>query len=224
MNIPRRVVVPLFFAVVILFAGILFWPFIQANIIQPTALVVWLLLRLLVLSIDQKYYWAAIIFVVLVFLYRVLPQHESIISSEEPDDSNETINTLGYWRNVFLYVDDRVHDEKTLKRELARLMTSIYASKQRTSTHFEVYDALQRGEIPLPRYIHTFLFPEESQESRHPIKKFLQFIQKAPRQWMRQWTGQDTAERYRMIDEVLCFMETSLEIKNDERESNPNKH
>ena len=75
MNISRRSVVSILFAAVILFVGVLFWPFILTNIINPTALVVWLLLRLLVLSIHQKYYWTAIIFVVLVFLYRLLPQH-----------------------------------------------------------------------------------------------------------------------------------------------------
>ena len=224
MNVSRRVAVSILFAAVILFVGVLFWPFILTNIINPTALVVWLLLRLLVLSIHQKYYWTAIIFVVLVFLYRLLPQHETIISSEEPVDSNETTNTMGYWRSVFLYIDGGIHDDKTLKRGLARLLTSLYASKQRTPTNFEVYDALQRGDIPLPEHIHAFLFPQEPTVPGRPIKRLLQFIQKAPRQWLRQWTGQDIAERYQMIDEVLCFMETSLEIKNDERKSIPNKY
>ena len=31
--------------------------------------------------------------------------------------------------------------------------------------------ALQQGEIPLPEHIHTFLFPEEPQESKRSIKK-----------------------------------------------------
>jgi hypothetical protein len=224
MNLSRRVVVAILFAVILLFVGILFWPFILTSIIQPMALVIWLLLRLLVLSIHQKYYWAAIIFAVLVFIFRLLPQNEPRASLEEPGNSNEALNTMGYWRSIFLHTGGNTSDDKNLKRGLAQLLTSIYTSKLRASTNFEIYDALQRGEIPLPEHIHTFLFPEETQVSRNPIKRFLQFTQTVPRQWMRKWTGQDAAERYKMIDEVLCFMETSLEVNNDERESNANKH
>lgn len=224
MNLSRRVVVSILFAAILLFAGILFWPFILTNIIQPMALVIWLLLRLLVLSVHQKYYWAAIIFVVLFFVFRLLPQNELRISSEGPGNSNEAINTMGYWRGIFLHTEGNASDDKNLKRGLAHLLTSIYASNLRASTNFEIYDALQRGEIPLPEHIYTFLFPEETQVSRNPIKRFFQFAQTAPRQWMQKWTGRDMVERYQMIDEVLHFMETSLEINHDKRESNPNKH
>lgn len=224
MNLTRRMVGSILFATILLFVGILFWPFILTNIIQPIALVIWLLLRLLVLSIHQQYYWAMAIFAVLVFIFRLLPQNEISVSLEEPGNANETLNTMGYWRSIFLHTGGNTSDDKNLKRGLAQLLTSIYTSKLRASTNFEIYDSLQRGEIPLPERVHTFLFPEETQVSRNPIKRFLQFIQTAPRQWIRKWTGRDVAERYQMIDEVLCFMETSLEINNDEQESNPNKH
>jgi hypothetical protein len=168
------------------------------------------------LSIDQKYFWAAIIFAVLVFLYRLLPRGESTIPSGEFVDSNETTNTIRYWRSVFLYTEDSVRDNKNLKRGLAHILTSLYASKQHTSTSYGVYDALQKGEIPLPEHIHTFLFPEEPQKSGQSIKKLLQSIRKTSRKWIRRWTGQEVAEHYQLIDEVLCFMETSLEMKNDE--------
>jgi hypothetical protein len=105
-----------------------------------------------------------------------------------------------------------------------RLLTSLYASKQSTSNDFRVYEALQQGRIPLPENIQTFLFPAEPQESGGPIKRLLQSIQKTPRKWMHQWTGQEKAEYYRMIDEVLDFVETSLEIKNDDRKFTHNEH
>jgi hypothetical protein len=41
----------------------------------------------------------------------------------------------------------------------------------------------------------------------------LQSIEKTPRKWIRQWTGREKTEHYQMIDEVLSFMEASLEIK-----------
>ena len=41
---------------------------------------------------------------------------------------------------------------------------------------------------------------------------------------MRRWTGQETAEHYRMIDETLSFIEKSMEMKNDDGKFTPSKY
>ena len=215
MNISKRMVISILVTAIILFAGMLFWPFILSNIIKPIALVVWVLLRILVLSIDQKYFWMAIVFVAVFFLFRLLPQEQPVVESDTYLETNATIKSIGYWRILLTYNDQNIREEKILRRELLQLLTSLYASKQHSSTNFDIYDALQRGEIPLPENIRTFLFSDEPYESKGVIKKFFQAVQKTPRKWIRQWTGQEKAEHYRTIDEVLCFIETSLEIKND---------
>lgn len=224
MKFSRRVVISLLVGGIVLFVGLLFWPFILNNIIEPTAVAVWLLLRILVLSIDQKYFWYAAIFLAVIFLFRLLHQEQPPIQSVAYLDTNATILNIRYWRVLFTYNDQDVRGEKILKRELTRLVTSLYASKQNTSNDFRVYDALQQGRIPLPENIHTFLFSAEPQGSGGPIKRLLQSIQKTPRKWIRQWTGQEKAEYYRMIDEVLDFVETSLEIKNDDRKFTHHEH
>ena len=215
MNISRRVDISILVTAIALFVGMLFWPFILNNIIQPIALVGWILLRVLFLSIDQKYFWTAVILVVVIFLFRLLPYEQPELRSDSFPIENATITTIGYWRILLTYHDQNVRDEKTLKRELIHLMTSLYASKQRTAAKFDIYEALQQGEIPLPEHIHSFLFSEESRESGRWIKKFFHSLQKTPRKWIRQWTGQEKAERDRIIDETLSFMEATLEIKND---------
>jgi hypothetical protein len=224
MNISRRVALSFLMAAIVLFVGMLFWPFILNNIIKPTALVLWLLLRILVLSVDQKYFWYAAIFVAVIFLWRLLPKEQSAIQSEAHRETNATIINIRYWRVLFTYNGQDVRDEKILKRELMHLLTTLYASKQSTSNNFGIYDALQQGEIPLPEHIHTFLFPAEPQELGGPIKRFIQSMQKTPRKWINQWTGQEQAEHYRLINEVLDFVETSLEIKNDDRKFTDHVH
>jgi hypothetical protein len=224
MKTSKRVGISLLMGAIVLFVGLLFWPFIRTNILEPTAVALWLLLRILVLSIDQKYFWYAPIFLAVIFLFRLLHQESPSIQEAAHSDTNTTILNIGYWRVLFTYSDQDVRDEKILKRELMRLLTSLYASKQSTSNDFHVYEALQGGKIPLPENIHTFLFPAESQESGGPIKRLLQSIQKTLRKWIRQWTGREKAEYYRMIDEVLDFVETSLEIKNDDRTFTHNEH
>jgi hypothetical protein len=228
-RLSRALVIGGFFLLVILFVGLLFWPFILNEIIKPTSLAVWVLLRIFVLSVDQEYYWVAIIFITSIFLYlRLLPPSHSTMQSEDFQHSNATMRTLDYWRGLFNLIDQRVQDDKMLKRELARLLLSHYATKQHTLANFRLYDALQQGKIPLPEQIHAFLFPEESQPVGHSfvmhIRELVQSIRNAPRKWIRRWTGQETAERYRMIDEILCLMETSLEMKNDDGKFNSHQH
>jgi hypothetical protein len=83
---------------------------------------------------------------------------------------------------------------------------------------------LQQGKIPLPENIHNFLFPQEPPVSDGPLKKFFQSVRETPRGWIRRWTGQGKAEHFQMINEVLNFMETSLEINNDARNRSQNRH
>ncbi len=224
MNISRRAVISIIFITSILLAGVLFWPFVFKNILEPLALVAWLFLRIFVLSIGQSYYWAVIIFVALIFLYRLLSRSQTTPAPEESLESNETINTIGLWRSRFMLNSAYPNDDKSLRRELAHLLASLYVSKLRGLSNFEVYAALEDGKIPLPEHIHTFLFPEERQESGSSLTKIIQSIRRTPRKWIRQWTGQEKAEKYQTIEEVLCLMETFLEIKNDDGKSIPNKH
>jgi hypothetical protein len=224
MKFSRRVVVAILSTLIILLLGMFFWPFIFNEIITPISLVVWLLLRILVLSIDQKYLWAAVILAVLVFLYRLLPQGQETFLPDDFPDTNATLKTIEYWRSLFTLTEHNLRDEKSLKKELIRQLLLLYATKQRTSADFRLYESLQRGELPLPEQIHAFLFPEEPKEAGRSLKQLLNFLKNAPREWIRHWTGQDIAEHYRIIDETLNFMETALEMKNDAENFNPNQH
>jgi hypothetical protein len=225
MNISRRLVIAVFFLLIISFVGLLFWPFTFNKIITPISLVVWTLLRVFVLSIDQKYYWVAIILITSFFLYRRLPPLSyPAVQAEDDGDPNATMKTINYWRSLCNPADQYIQENKTLKKNLARLLLALYATKQHTSADFRLYDALQQGTIPIPERIHALLFPTESQQKGHSFKKLVQSIRNTPRKWMRHWTGQDTAEDYLMLDEILSFMETSLEMKNDDGIYQPHQH
>jgi hypothetical protein len=225
----RALVIGVFSLLIILFVGLLFWPFILNEIIRPTSLAVWVLVRIFILSLDQKYYWVAIVFIAAIFLFlRLLPPAHSTVESEDSQHLNVTMRTLDYWRSLLNLIDHRVQDDEMLKKELARLLLSLYATKQHTLADFRLYDALQQGEVPLPEQIYAFLFPKEPQPVGRSfianIRRLVQSIRNTPRKWIRRWTGQETAERHRLIDETLCFLETSLEMKNDDGKFNPHQH
>jgi hypothetical protein len=222
MKISRRMIGIIFFISIILLVGTLFWPFVLNKIIEPTSLAIWLLLRIFVLSIDQKYYWGAIIFVIAIFLFRLLPQNQIDIQSDNFLESNAAIKNVEYWRVLFTQTGQSIQDEETLKRELTRLLLSFYASKHCTSTNFLLYESLQRGELPLPVHIHKFLFSDKPKKTKWSLNQFIQSVGTAARKWIRRWTGQEAAEYYRMIDDVLSFMERAMEMKNDDGKLNQN--
>jgi hypothetical protein len=224
-NISKRLVIGVFLLLIILFVGLLFWPFIFNNILTPVSLAVWVLLRIFVLSIDQKYYWGAIIFMTAFFLYRrLVPPPPPTMPAEDFQNSNEIMRTIDYWRSLLTLTDQNIQAGKTFKEELARLVLSVDPTNQRALPYYQLYKALQQGEIPIPDHIHAFLFSAESQKRWRSLKKLVQFIRSTPRRWLRRWTGQELAEHYRMINETLSFIETSLEMKNDDGKLNPNKH
>jgi hypothetical protein len=200
-------------AATVLLVGLLFWPFILEGIIKPAALVAWILLRTLVLSVDQEYFWFILIFVAGFFLFRVLSHARETEQPEVFPEMSATLANIEYWRVRFAGSPHNPWDEKTLKKDLLYLLVSFYAANQNTSVHFEIYQDLELGVIPLPRPIHEFLFSQGPRKPDHSPAGWLRSARETPRKWIRRWTGQEKAEQYRRIAEVLSFMENSLEIK-----------
>lgn len=224
MKLSRRAVISLLVAAIVLFLGMLFWPFLLKNVIEPIALFLWLLLRILVLSIHQKYFWYALIFAAFLVLVRLLPEEQPVTGPQVYPETNATMNKIRFWRSLCMYTGHSVQEQETLKKELIHLLTSFYAADRRTSNNFGIYRALQQGEIPLPEEIHTFLFSQAPPESGGRIRSYFKLIRKTFRTRIRQWKGQERAEHFRSIEEVLHFMETSLEINYDGQTLSQHKH
>ena len=223
MHRSKRFALAFLVMAILLFLGLLFWPFVLQSIIQPAALVLWLLLRILVLGIHQKYFWYAVIFAAVLVLWRILRQSQAELPSQPSFEINTTMTHIGHWRSLFLYNRQDLLEDKTLKRQLTQLLTALYALKQGMPNNFHIDDALQQGAIPLPERIHAFLFPPQP-GSGGPLKKFLESVRKTSRRWIRQWRGQEKTEHYERIEEVLDFLETSLEINYDDHRHSQTNH
>jgi hypothetical protein len=97
-------------AAIVLFLGMLFWPFIVNNIIRPTALVLWFLLRILVLSIHQKYFWYTLILAAFILLLRFLPREQTDLQPNAYPETNTAIATIEYWRSLFIFYGQSIRD------------------------------------------------------------------------------------------------------------------
>ena len=160
------------------------------------------------------------IFVVFFFIYRLFLPIRPDVQSEDFLNLNATMGAIDNWRSLFTLINFDAVYRRNLKRELAGLLLSHFATRQRASADYSLYEALQRGEIPIPAHIHDFLFSEETQRAGWSFKELIQSIRNTPSKWIRRWTGQETAQHYKMINEVLNFLEISLETKNDEGKFN----
>ena len=213
MKQPRRLIITSLFLAGVLLLAQVFSPFMLNDILMSTALTVWMLMRIFILSIDQQVYWLGLAVAALFALSRYSIQH-LLLEDSEPLPKNDLIHTdIDLWKSYFTsYALDK-NERFIVKRELTRLLVSLYASKHGVTANFMVADDLRSGEIPLPEEIHAFLFEEVRKQTRRSFKQILLDLWLAPRGWMDERSGRRRAEYYRNVGEVLNFIETSLEVK-----------
>jgi hypothetical protein len=216
MSRSKRITGIAMLGLLLLAAGVLFWPFLLTEVIRPVAQVAWLFLRLFVLSIDQRFYWMVLILGVVVLIVRLASRAQTEAPPLELMDLNETTFAIERWQNRFNPLEVSKRQDRALNRELADLLASSYASRQHALTKYEVMEALRDGRMALPGQMHAFLFPPEQVRRRRTVKELLQSLRTAPLKWFRRWSGQETAQKYHMIAEIISFMEASTEISHDQ--------
>lgn len=205
MKKSNRLLFYLLFAIILLITCIIFAPFILENILQPISFVLWIYLRVFVLSVDQKVIWGIMIFAVLIFFILRFGRSASPVELSELPDPNSSIGNLELWR---LHLSIRHHNREEIndfKRRLAWMLVSVYASKKRIPADYEVFQAFKLSTIPLPEKLYSFLFADETKRSWYH------------RKWLRRISRSEAVEYYRNLKDYLIFLEKFMEIKNEQR-------
>jgi hypothetical protein len=228
MKTPWRIFLLLLVSLVI-FLGVFYTPFVVNNILMPLALVFWLFLRTFFLHIDQKNYWVLLIFVGMILaLYHLMRQTLLKTEAEEQVEApppNSIADEINHWLIEISNSEISERERRAARWELIDLMVSLYTPRHRETTPAETLEALQQRQIPLPEPIYQFLFAELINETKlPPLRRALHFIQHAPRQWVRKWTGREKAEFYQSIEDILSFIENSLEMTHGDKNIDPNTH
>jgi hypothetical protein len=222
----------IFFGVVIvgLIAGLIFWPFLLKEVIQPVATVIWLMLRLFVLSIDQIVFWWLLVAAIVIYItYRLLRLSSAPVAAGEPNETSSPLDPVKLWQASIQAGAQQV-GESPVKHRLTWLLTNTYASRQQAGPSYQVREAFEQRQIPIPDTVYQFLFPASAARAKasfwkDPLRAVRQALLTFPgklRSRLRRWGGQEKAEYYRSIDEVLSMMENSLEISHDDDPTNPN--
>lgn len=218
MKNSRRYLPALIILGMLLLVGILFEPFVMAKILVPLAAAIWLLLRIFVLSVDQVYYWVGLsglgfMFVVFRVIHHLIYRPEPLEMHSSPDPSLALMNAEA-WRNRIELAAGGSAQQALLKRELAWVLVSMYTFRRSGSAYLEVYEPLRLRKIPLPEKVWSFIFGQEP-----PGRKagFAPAIRQAVGALLLKWSGRETAEYYTAIEDVLSFMEKSLEMNDDQQ-------
>lgn len=211
MKIPRRA-----FVIAVLLAlsllACLVAPGIREYFVTPLALVLWLFWRLLQ-SVHQAVWWGLLVFLALWF---VAARFFRVTAAPPPprrtqSDANATLARIEYWQMSLRLSRPGFQPPGILKNNLGKMLAAMYTSRQSEAVHYQIYDALKAREIPLPENLYAFLFPPEPPGSPHSLARILRAIRAAPGAWARRWSGREEAEFYRSLEEVIGFMESSLE-------------
>jgi hypothetical protein len=215
MKNPGRRVLILALVGLLLLLAFLFRAFLLENLVRPLALVLWMIWQFF-LSFDQRVIWSLLIFAVLIYLSIRLSRQA--LADNKPalaPDAHLTLANIEYWRTFILLTADEKAQINILKQNLVEMLVAMYTARQPDTPLWEVTEALRQRQIPLPDNIYTFLFPSRPVTGRLSSRQVLQNLRRLPARWFRPWSGRAVAEYYRSIDEVLTFMEASLEITND---------
>jgi hypothetical protein len=223
MKVSRRTSLTIILIVLLVCLGVLFRAFLFTNVVRPLALVLWLFWQIL-LSFDQRVTWGLLLFAAVVYVFIRVVQRLTAGEEPPPPASNVTLEKIHYWRLSMRLTAENVGKANLLKNNLKRMLASLFTSKQTEAPYWEIEDALRYRRIPLPEPVHAFLFPEPPREGRRSLWEILESIRKVLVKWARRRSGRATAEYYESIEEVLTFMESAMEIKNDDKRPETHIH
>ncbi len=96
----QRYLLIVLFAGCLLLLGLVFQGFVLAEIVLPLATVLWLLLRIFVLSIDQQVYWWALIGLAAIIVVSRLLRQTGPVQPDRPPEESLALEQVLRWHSA----------------------------------------------------------------------------------------------------------------------------
>lgn len=201
----NQLLIYIIFIFFLLILIIIFRSFVLTYILKPFALLLWLFLRIFILSIDQKAIWAVLIIAITIFfIFKLNVLFLNYTENNNYPVINDYLKKLDYWRYCFSIKPYNLDEIKKIKKELIQMLVSVYASHKRISVNYELYESFKDKEITLPEGIYNFLYNEVKKN------KFYNNWE-----WIRRFSKFDKETYYHGLEECLNYLENILEINNE---------
>lgn len=208
----RRFALGLFLLGLLLFLGLLFSSWIVPHLLLPAATAVWFFLRIFILSISQESVWWLLTLAVAIWSIYRLTRRPAPVATKKTVIQQAAESSLRDWQEALSASTDEDRQRSLIQRKLLLLITSFYEAQQQDSNPVEIRLALEQRRLPLPDAAYQFLVqPEPAQ----PRRLSWRGLSRRCRRWVRRLTGRSTAEFQRMIDELILFLDPTMEKKNE---------
>jgi hypothetical protein len=193
-----------------LLAVVVAWPWLRPALVEPLALAVWLMLRLLVLRLHQAVFWTGLLVVVGLALVKVLRRRLPSPAAAPALPLSGPAHPVEAWREQLARVAEGAPPVRTIGwNAFVELAVALRALELRVPADHRLHDALRDGRSPLPPGVHAFLF---GAAPAGPAAGRLRRLRGAPRRWVRRLTGRERADRLHQMSELFSFLEASLEL------------
>ncbi len=203
-------------------AAVLAWPWLRTYAVEPLAVVVWLLLRVLVLPVHQAVYWMALVCSVPVLLWIMLRRRVGSLAAPLPAARTAHTHPVETWRWLVEQTAGGARPLPTVGwNGFVQLAVSLQALERRVPPDYRLHDALRAGQVPLPPQVHAFLFPPAPARPRGPAARLRRWLGEVPRGALRRLTGRERAARLRSMSRLLTYLEDSLELTRHDDPDDP---
>jgi hypothetical protein len=202
------------FAILVLLVSliIIYRSLLMVYVIEPVAVLFWIIWRA-VTSVDQKLYWIILILFCAILLIRFITSEKDTAPSSAYNYTHNSPHRVEYWQTILEDAGLGKNESEYLHDRLEKLFLAVVAQTERA-------DSAGSGEINAEEKIslspaaQQYLFPPMPKVGRPSTSRRLNIMFLLPR-WLRKRARKFIHQDNTLINEILTWMETELEIHNE---------
>ena len=193
--------------------AVLFPLFLTRYLIEPIALVLWLIWRTL-LSVDQSLYWGLLVLLCAMGMLALIPRSDSDTSASPGQEPQAPGARLERWQALFHEAARGGGEEESLRLRLRSVLAAVIGADGQPDPA-ELERELASRKLRLPPRAQQYLFPSAPERNGPTLHGRQHFLSQA-RASLRRLTGKSTVADDAAIQELLGWMESMMEISHDE--------
>lgn len=189
-----------------------FRSFLMDYVVQPVALLFWAIWRI-ISSVDQNVYWIALIIFCTIFFIRLIPSEKDNSSNPAYNQIYKPPNRVEYWQTL---IDESMlgkNKSEYLRNRMKELVITILSQVEQPAAT-EVDEIFATGIPSLSPAARQYLFPPDEKDGKSGKKNQKNNVIFVPK-WLRRWQRKFTHQNNVVLDEILNWMETESEIKDE---------
>lgn len=212
MNKRTLSALPILILLIVVSLGILFRSFVMDYVIAPSAFLVWGVWWI-ILSVDQYVYWIALIIVCAVLVAWLIISRKGKSPNRVYNYTYKPPSRVEHWRTLIEEAVLGKNEREQLRLITADLFISIIAQDKRAGP-VTADEVRQIGKTSLPSATYQYLFPEARYHQKVSLNSLQNNLPFMPR-WLQRLSIKHIRQSHTMMAEILTWMETELEIKDE---------